>query len=319
METLRVQKEFISLVILDLLMPNMPGTEVLRLIRGSDEYQDIPVIVASANLSQEIECLNNGASDFIQKPYPEPGIILARVFRTIELFESRKTLHSTERDPLTGLFNREFFYSYAEQYDHHHKNTEMDAIVIDISRFSTINERYGKVFADAILRRVGSRVKEIVHEAGGIVCRREADIFQVYGPHRDDYKSLLDYVSTGLTDEQDSSFRVRLRMGVYACVDKSLDIARRFDRAKMASDTVRNNYTRNIAVYDDTLLKAELYNEKLVGDFQNAIDQKQFQLYFQPKFDITGGHAEALRRGSPGAVEPSGAGDDQPRRVYSLF
>lgn len=59
MEMLWAQKEFISLVILDLLMPNMPGTEVLRLIRGSDEYQDIPVIVASADLSQEIECLNN--------------------------------------------------------------------------------------------------------------------------------------------------------------------------------------------------------------------------------------------------------------------
>ncbi len=288
LETLREQRDLISLVLLDLLMPNIPGMEVLHRIRIADEYQDIPVIVASADLSQEIQCLNIGASDFIQKPYPEPGIILARVRRAIELFETRKTLQSAERDPLTGLFNREFFYSYAEQYDHHHKEVEMDAIIIDISRFSTINERYGKNFADGILRRVGSNIKEIVHEAGGIVCRREADIFQVYCPHREDYKALLDFISTGLTDEKDATFKVRLRMGVYACVDKSLDIERRFDRAKMASDTVRNNYTRNIAVYDDTLHKAELYNAKLVEDFQTAIDQKQFQLYYQPKFDVTG-------------------------------
>ena len=288
LETLKAQKELISLVLLDLIMPNMSGMEVLHRIRISEEYQDIPVIVASADLSQEIQCLNTGASDFIQKPYPEPGIILARVGRAIELFETRKTLESAERDPITGLFNREFFYSYAEQYDQHHKDVETDAIVIDISRFSTINERYGKNFADGILRRVGSNIKEIVHEAGGIVCRREGDIFQVYCPHRDDYKALLDFVSTGLTDDQDASFKVRLRMGVYSCVDKSLDIERRFDRAKMASDTVRNNYTRNIAVYDDTLHKAELYNEKLVDDFQTAIDQKQFRLYYQPKFDVTG-------------------------------
>ena len=288
MEKLREQKEPISLVLLDLLMPNMSGMEALREIRGSDEYRDIPVIVASADLSREIECLDTGASDFIRKPYPEPGVILARVRRAIELFESRKILESAERDPLTGLFNREFFYSYAEQYDQHHKDTDMDAILIDISRFSTINERYGKAYADGILRRLGLKLQTLVHEAGGIVCRREADIFQVYWPHREDYKALLDNLSAGLTDGQDASFKVRLRMGVYARADKSLDIARRFDRAKAASDTVRNNYTRNIAVYDDTLHKAELYNEKLVEDFQKAIDEKQFQLYYQPKFDVTG-------------------------------
>ena len=109
LETLREQRDLISLVLLDLLMPNIPGMEVLHRIRIADEYQDIPVIVASADLSQEIQCLNIGASDFIQKPYPEPGIILARVRRAIELFETRKTLQSAERDPLTGLFNREFF------------------------------------------------------------------------------------------------------------------------------------------------------------------------------------------------------------------
>jgi diguanylate cyclase (GGDEF)-like protein len=288
MEKLREQKDLISLVLLDLLMPKMNGVDVLREIRGSDEYQDIPVIVASADLSMEIECLNIGASDFIRKPYPEPGVILARVRRAIALFESRKILESTERDPLTGLFNREFFYSYAEQYDLHHKDTEMDAIIIDICRFSTINERYGKAFGDKILRRLGQKAQELVLEGGGIICRREADVFQVYCPHRQDYKALLDNLSTGLADDQDPSCRIRLRMGVYACVDKTLDIERRLDRAKMAADTVRNNYTRNIAVYDDTLHKAELYNERLIEDFQSAIEEKQFQVYYQPKFDVTG-------------------------------
>ena len=63
-------KAALSLVILDLIMPNMPGQEVLRRVRANPEYQDIPVIVASGDQAQEIECLNAGASDFIQKPYP---------------------------------------------------------------------------------------------------------------------------------------------------------------------------------------------------------------------------------------------------------
>ena len=182
-EALRMASEnktVLSLIILDLIMPGMQGQEVLRRVRADSEYQDIPVIVASGDQSQEIECLNAGASDFIQKPYPEHGVILARVRRTIELFEGRKIIHSTERDPLTGLYNREFFFSYAEQYDQHHRDTPMDAIVLDINRFGIINERYGRAYADEVLRRVGEKAREMVHDEGGIVCRREADIFLVY-------------------------------------------------------------------------------------------------------------------------------------------
>ena len=78
----------LSLVLLDLILSGMSGMEVLRRIRSMPQYQDIPVIVASGDQSQEIECLDAGASEFIQKPYPEPGVILARIRRAIELFEN---------------------------------------------------------------------------------------------------------------------------------------------------------------------------------------------------------------------------------------
>ena len=281
-------KTILSLIILDLIMPGMQGQEVLRRVRADSEYQDIPVIVASGDQSQEIECLNAGASDFIQKPYPEHGVILARVRRTIELFEGRKIIHSTERDPLTGLYNREFFFSYAEQYDQHHRDTPMDAIVLDINRFGIINERYGRAYADEVLRRVGEKAREMVHDEGGIVCRREADIFLVYCPHREDYKAILDNASMGLAGEQNANNRVRLRMGVYSNVDKSLELERRFDRAKIASDSVRNSFTRNIGVFDDTLHKAEMYSEQLIEDFPKAVEEGQFKVFFQPKYNITG-------------------------------
>ena len=281
-------KAILSLIILDLIMPGMQGQEVLRRVRADSEYQDIPVIVASGDQSQEIECLNAGASDFIQKPYPEHGVILARVRRTIELFEGRKIIHSTERDPLTGLYNREFFFSYAEQYDQHHRDTPMDAIVLDINRFGIINERYGRAYADEVLRRVGEKAREMVHNEGGIVCRREADIFLVYCPHREDYKAILDNASMGLAGEQNANNRVRLRMGVYSNVDKSLELERRFDRAKIASDSVRNSFTRNIGVFDDTLHKAEMYSEQLIEDFPKAVEEGQFKVFFQPKYNITG-------------------------------
>ncbi len=282
------KKGLLSLVILDLIMPVMPGFEVLRRIKADPDTRDLPVIVASGDQSQEIDCLNAGAGDFIQKPYPEPGVILARVHRTIELFEGRQIIQSTERDPLTGLYNREFFFNYAEQYDQYHRDTPMDAIVLDINRFSIINERYGRAYADEVLRRVGEKAREIVHDAGGIVCHCEADIFLVYCPHREDYKAILDNASMGLSGEQNANNRVRLRMGVYSNVDKSVELERRFDRAKNASDSVRNSFTRSIGIYDDTLRKAEMYSEQLIEDFPRAIEEKQFRVFFQPKFNITG-------------------------------
>jgi diguanylate cyclase (GGDEF)-like protein len=286
LQRLQEYRDSLSLILLDLIMPNMSGMEVLTRIRAVPDYQDIPIIVASGDQSKEIACLNIGASDFIQKPYPEPGVILARIRRTIELFESRKIIESTERDHLTGLYNKEFFYSYAEQYDQHHPDAKMDAIILDINNFRAINERHGKSFADDVLRQVARHVREIVHEDGGIACRREADTFQIYCLHREDYKALLDKAAMGLAEEMDAASRVRLRMGVYSDVDKTLDIERRFDRAKMAADTVRNSYKRNIGVYDDTLHKAELYEMQLIDDFPAALEQRQFLVYFQPKFDI---------------------------------
>ena len=286
LEVMRANRGTLSLVLLDLQMPEVSGMEVLRAVRDDPELERIPVIVLTSDQSAEIESLSLGAIDFIPKPYPQPGVILARVLRTIELSEDRQIIQSTERDPLTGLYNREYFYRYAEQFDQHHRDLETDAIVVDINHFHMLNERYGKAYGDEVLRRVGEGMRQMVGQSGGIVCRREADTFMIYCPHREDYRALLEAASVGLASEDGANNRVRLRMGVYSRADKSIDIERRFDRAKLASDTVRSSFTRNIALYDDALHEAQLYAEQLIEDFHEAIEGRQFVVYYQPKFDI---------------------------------
>ena len=286
LEKIRENKDLLSLVLLDLLMPEMSGTEVLRILREDKELQKIPVIVLTADQNAEIESLDLGAIDFLPKPYPQAGVILARARRTIELSEDRDIIQSTERDPLTGLYNREYFYRYAEQFDQYHRELEMDAIVVDVNHFHMINERFGNAYGDEVLRRIGEGLREAVADTGGIVCRREADVFMAYCPHGKDYRTILEKASVGLTEGSGGSSRVRLRMGVYPAVDKSLDIERRFDRAKTASDTVRNSFTRTIGQYDATLHERELYAEQLIEDFHKAIEEKQFRVFYQPKFDV---------------------------------
>ncbi len=276
----------LSLILLDLVMPELNGMELLRQIKDDERLQHIPVIILTAQQEAEVECLREGAIDFIPKPYPHPDVVRARVLRTIELSEDRDIIHFTERDPLTNLYNKEYFYRYAVQFDQHHKNMEMDAIVVDVNHFHMINERYGKAYGDDVLRRIGEKLLEMVGGSDGIVCRREADTFLVYCPHREDYKTIIEKASIGLAGDDSVNDRVRLRMGVYKNVDKELDIERRFDRAKIAADTVRNTFTKTIGFYDSTLHEAELYAEQLIEDFRRAIEERQFVVYYQPKFDV---------------------------------
>ena len=275
-------KDSLSLVLLDLLMPVMSGFEVLKAAKADEDLKHIPIIVTTSEQAAELESLQLGAIDFVPKPYPAVDVVLARVLRIIELSEDREIIQSTERDDLTGLLNKEFFYRYAAQFDQHHPETETDAVILDVNHFHMINERYGKPYGDEVLCRIGEKARELVRDSGGLVCRREADTFMIYCPHREDYKDILEEVSSSLFDQDRmESNRVRLRMGIYSKVDKNIEVERRFDRAKMASDSVRSNLSKPIGWYDSHLHEKNLFAEQLIEDFPKAIEEHQFGLIQQ--------------------------------------
>ncbi len=272
----------LSLVLLDLNLPDMYGVEILRRIKADAVTAVLPFIVMTADQEAEVQCLNLGATDFIAKPYPKPEVVLARILRTIELFEGRDILRWTERDQLTGLYNPEFFFRYAAQFDTRHPDIPTDALLLDVNRFHMLNERYGKAFGDEALRRLAEKLQKAMHVAGGIVCRKSGDTFLAYCPHRGDYEDLLRLICEGI----DEDYHARVRMGVYPNVDREIDMERRFDRAKQAADKVKTSFSGAVGVYDAALYERESYNEQLLEDFAAAIREDQFTVYYQPKFDI---------------------------------
>ena len=286
LEKIKTHQDDLALVMLDLQMPQMSGMEVLKVMKEEEEFRNIPVIVMTADQTAEVDCLKIGAIDFIPKPYPTAEIIQARVTRSIELTEKRSIIQSTERDSLTNLLNLDYFLRYVRMYDQHHHETPMDAIILDVNHFHMLNERYGKQYGDSVLSRIGRQIRQISREVGGVACRRGADTFLIYCPHREDYGAILDKASEGLVDGDVSENRVRLRMGVYSQVDKSLQIVRRFDYAKIAANTVRNGYRKAIGIYDTEMHEAELYRERLLEDFKPSLESGRFMVCFQPKFDI---------------------------------
>ena len=295
MAAIDANRETLSLILLDLNLPDVHGMDILRQVRSDPELNRIPVIVMTADTESEVESLAFGAIDFIPKPYPSPKVILARVLRTIELCEDRDLIRSTERDELTGLYNWEYFHRYAGRYDQYDPNRAMDALVVDINHFHTLNERFGRGFGDEVLRSVGQKLRETFSGESGLVCRREADTFFVYCSGGRDYPEVLNGLSEGLDS------RIRLRMGVYPEADKAIDLERRMDRAKMAANTVRGSFTRSVGLYDQKMHEQELFAEQLLDEFPAAIADGQFRVFFQPKFNIRGEEpvlcsAEALVR-----------------------
>ena len=290
-----------SLILLDLFLPKISGLEILDLIQTNSSYSSIPVIVLTSDKELEVQCLSHGASDFISKPYPDSSIIKARINRVIELFEDRQIIKSTERDTLTRLYTKEYFYKYVADVDKNNANSSYDAIAIGIRSFHIIKERFGANYSDSLLVRFSKRLKNILPSISGMVCHLEADTFIVYARHFDDYEWLLNEISRDLYVDEANKTPINPQIGIYQNVDKNIDIDLRFERAKIALNKIRDSVIKSIYIFDDKLKEKELFEEELIEEFPLAIKEKQFIVYYQPKFNIKGdkpvlASAEALVR-----------------------
>ena len=246
LEVLRAHREEIDLLLLDLQMPNKNGREVIAQMQVDEDLMSVPVIVLTVDQQAELDCLKIGAMDFIPKPYPDIEIVKARISKCIELSEDRDLIRYTERDKLTGLLNKDYFFRYVTRLDHLYRNIVMDAIACDINRFHSLNKQYGRQFCDQILRSIGVGIRKLARRTGGIGCREEADVFLMYCPHQDNYRELLQEFLSEVTTEKEMDSKAVLRFGLFTDAQREHDIEERFVRAKIEADRANEDpKTRN--------------------------------------------------------------------------
>ena len=284
LEQMRSHLDKLSIVLLDLMMPVMDGFEVLRHMHGDPELASMPVIVLTAEKNAELRALQLGAADFITKPFDAHEVILARVARIIELCDGRNLISAAERDKLTGLYNRGFFFEYAERIYRYHPELHMDALSLDIERFHSVNELNGREFGDRVLRAIGEEIKDFLSKTEGIASRIEADRFDIFCLHRENYHEVLGGLQKAVNAMSDR-VNVRLRMGVKPW-SEGVEPSLMFDRARVACNMVRGSYKTHLVVFDDDMRERELFQQRLLNDLRRAVEEHQFTVYFQPKYAV---------------------------------
>jgi diguanylate cyclase (GGDEF)-like protein len=166
-----------DLILLDVVMPDMDGYEVLRRLRADPHTAHISVIFISGLDRPEDEAngLNMGASDYIAKPF-NPTVVTARVALHLQVVRQRRMLERLANiDGLTELANRRRFDQlFCTEWQRAQTSTlPLSLALLDIDCFKQYNDRYGHPAGDRVLRSVARTAASYM--------RRPLDLAARYG------------------------------------------------------------------------------------------------------------------------------------------
>ena len=184
-----------DMVMIDFEMPHLTGIETIARIRADEALKSIYALMLTGreDMDTKLNALETGFDDFLSKTLSEREIV-ARLVAARRLAMRQRTMSAAvrdlyglaTRDDLTGLFNRRFFISDVERMLV--EGVVVNIVIVDLDGFKQINDRYGHLAGDAVLRDVGTalhantRVEDIVARFGGdefIVVIPDVDVATV--------------------------------------------------------------------------------------------------------------------------------------------
>lgn len=299
LDVLKKYRDEISLILLDINMPIMDGYEFLSIMKADPAYSAIPVIVTtqSDRESDEVTALSHGATDFVAKPY-KPQVILHRVASIINLRETAAMINLFQHDQLTGLYSKAFFYQKAKERLLQCPDREFDIVCSDIENFKLINDIFGLPAGDSLLREVASLYQELVGE-DGICGRFHADQFCCLLERRENYTNQMFSDLNSRISKFFIARNVSMKWGIYSIENRDISMEQMCDRAFLAAHSIKGQYGKFFATYDDELRSVLLREQAITDCMESAVNDGQFEIYLQPKYrleDSALAGAEALIR-----------------------
>jgi diguanylate cyclase (GGDEF)-like protein len=178
-----------DLILLDVVMPERDGYEILSILKSTPCTTDIPVIFLTGmgGEADEIRGLRMGAVDYIVKPFV-PEIVRARVRTHLELKRSRDLLHRLAlMDGLTGIANRRCFNDRlgVEWARSLRTQTPLSLILADIDHFKPYNDFYGHPAGDSCLVQVACALERESLRPSDLAARFGGEEFTLLLPETD--------------------------------------------------------------------------------------------------------------------------------------
>jgi diguanylate cyclase (GGDEF)-like protein/PAS domain S-box-containing protein len=282
----------VTVIILDLIMPDMSGLELLEIFHKDVRYQNIPVIAMLRGINDEIECkcLEYGAWDFMRKPY-DPMIVRFRVKNVIERSQMRvddELKYRAEYDVLTGILNKSKFFYNTRNMLNIFGTEDFAFIRIDIEKFQLINSFFGMDEGDNLLKYMADYLQNVEKEYRYITYGRiEADIFAVCFSYKNE-KEITDFVKkfTNQMEKYPLDFDITPFFGVYLVKNRDLSINEMYDKANLASKNCKGNYIQNYFFYTKKMSEEIIKEQRIINNMKNALKNEEFVLYLQPKYEL---------------------------------
>ena len=181
-----IEKMDIDLILLDIVMPEIDGFEMCKILKKNPITKNIPIIFIS---SQSEEChieeaYDIGGIDYITKPF-KPKELLAKIKREIKLLSLQKELRLlASTDSMTKLYNRRYFKQISEHNLDFAKreNENLSIIMLDIDKFKNINDTYGHQVGDDVIIALANTLQEHQRKSD-IICRYGGEEFVILLPN----------------------------------------------------------------------------------------------------------------------------------------
>ncbi|MCR4644725.1 MAG: EAL domain-containing protein [Oscillospiraceae bacterium] len=242
------------------------------------------------------------------------GSFLSIRDNTEEQKRIQREIYNATHDSLTGLYTREYLYERIRHKLEDKRDMEFYVVFVDVKNFKIVNDIFSSSFGDFALQRIADWIRSGDTE-NWVYGRLAGDTFGVCLPveafHEQELEEIL---SRFVVRRNNVEYHILIHLGVYKITDPNIEVSVMFDRAHLALSTIRDEYQKHIAYYDDDLRKKVLWSQHISSELHDAIREMHLRPYLQPIVDKEGKivGAEALARWihpkdgflSPGAFIP---------------
>ena len=244
----------------------------------------------------------------IKQQYDEIIIINDKIRQSEE-----KLVNLAYYDTLTGLMNKLSLYEKANFSASEGKKSAL--LFIDIDNFKYVNDTLGHAFGDKLIVKVAERLTALLCDHCALY-RLSGDEFIIIIDPIEERKQAEEYASFLLADFKkdfdnlESNLHISISIGIAICPDHGRELEQLMKHADIAMYKAKEAGRKSYVVYDHGM--NEVFTERIMIEkhLQSALDEKEFELYYQPQLDISTnkvtGFEALLRWNSPvlGFVSP---------------